>query len=292
MKKVGIILNLGREGASLIAKELLSWLKERELEVLIEKEIASLAHLEEAGVERARISKEADLIIALGGDGTLLHAANLARERSIPILGINLGSLGFLTEITQTELYDSLTKILEGPFEVENRIMLEAKINDDLLESKALNDVIVTMGALARPIHLDVSINSEYLGSYLADGLIVATPTGSTAYSLSAGGPILNPLLRVLVLTPICPHTLAVRPIVISSQEEVGISIRSDHEGVMLTIDGQEGHLLNSGDQIVVKKAKELTKLIDITQKSFYEVLRTKLNWGGLRGKSEKQGDY
>jgi len=292
MKKVGIILNLGREGASLIAKELLSWLQKRGLEALIEKEIASLAHLEEAGVERARISKEADLVIALGGDGTLLHAANLARERSIPILGINLGSLGFLTEITQTELYDSLTKILEGKFEVENRIMLEAKINDDLLESKALNDVIVTMGALARPIHLDVSIDNEYLGSYLSDGLIVATPTGSTAYSLSAGGPILNPLLRVLVVTPICPHTLAVRPIVISEEEEVSIFIRSDHEGVMLTIDGQEGHLLNSGDQIVVKKAEESTTLVNIAQKSFYEILRTKLNWGGLRGKGEKQGDY
>lgn len=285
MKKVGIILNLGREGAFLIAKELLSWLKDRGLEALIEKEVASLAHIEEAGVEKTKISKEADFIIALGGDGTLLHAANLARERSIPILGINLGSLGFLTEITQTELYDSLTKILEGKFEVENRIMLEAKINDDPLESKALNDVIVTMGALARPIHLDVSINSQYLGSYLADGLIVATPTGSTAYSLSAGGPILNPLLKVLVLTPICPHTLAVRPMVITEDEEVSISIRSDHEGVMLTIDGQEGHMLNGGDQIVVKKAKEVTGLINITQKSFYEVLRTKLNWGGLRAK-------
>lgn len=283
IKTITLFINPNRKEAPLVLKELKHWLsREGEYNLLVEEKIADQLGQKELGVPDSILKNTADLVIALGGDGTILHAVKLMANRNVPILGVNFGGLGFLTEITQGELYSSLKDVLEGKFDIEERMMLEARINEDTTSSyKALNDIVITKGTIARIIPLKVFIDSEYLTTYQGDGIIVATPTGSTAYSLSAGGPIVIPSMKTIILTPICPHTLGVRPMVIPHLSNISIIIESDEEGIMLTIDGQEGIKLNLHDKIDITCADLPIKLIKSRKRSYYEVLRAKLKWGG-----------
>ncbi|MEW6094953.1 MAG: NAD(+)/NADH kinase [bacterium] len=281
IKTITLFINPNRKDAPLVLKELLSWLdKEGEYKLLMEEKIATQLAQKELGATESTLKDTSDLVIALGGDGTMLHAVRLMADRDVPILGVNFGGLGFLTEITQQELYSSLKDVLNGKFDIEERMMLETKISGQTTY-KALNDVVITKGTLARVVPLKVLIDSEYLTTYQGDGIIVATPTGSTAYSLSAGGPIVIPEMKTIILTPICPHTLGVRPMVIPHISKITIVIESDAEGIMLTIDGQQGIKLNFHDEVDITYAKKPIKLIKPKKRSFYEVLRTKLKWGG-----------
>jgi NAD+ kinase len=224
-----------------------------------------------------------DLVVVLGGDGTLLKAARLYGHQEAPILGVNLGGLGFLTEISLDELRPLFERILRGEYQTENRMVLTAGI---IREGKAcpvipfLNDVVINKGAVARIIDLETSIGGQFLTSYRGDGLIVATPTGSTAYNLSAGGPILHPALKTILLTPICPFTLTNRPIILQDDAVIDIRLGTKASEVWLTFDGQVGYPLNAGDLVRVQKAVKSIRLIKTPYKNYFEILRTKLKWG------------
>jgi NAD+ kinase len=225
----------------------------------------------------------ADLILVLGGDGTLLKAARLYGDRGTPILGVNLGGLGFLTEIALEEFYSILEKISQGDFQTETRMMLNAEIirRDQVLEPTVfLNDVVINKGALARIIDLETSIDDQFLTTYRADGLIVATPTGSTAYNLAAGGPILHPALKTIIITPICPFTLTNRPIIVQDNAVIDIRLGAKSRDVWLTFDGQIGHPLQPGDLVRVQRASGQITLIKSPFKNYFEILRAKLKWG------------
>ena len=224
-----------------------------------------------------------DLVVVLGGDGTLLKAARLYGHQEAPILGVNLGGLGFLTEISLDELRLLMDGILEGDYQIENRMVLTAGI---IREGEVhpvipfLNDVVINKGAVARIIDLETSIGGQFLTSYRGDGLIVATPTGSTAYNLSAGGPILHPALKTILLTPICPFTLTNRPIILQDDAVIDIRLGTKASEVWLTFDGQVGYPLNAGDLVRVQKAVKSIRLIKTPFKNYFEILRTKLKWG------------
>ena len=224
-----------------------------------------------------------DLVVVLGGDGTLLKAARIYGERRAPILGVNLGGLGFLTEITQEEFYAILEKILQGEFQTESRMMLSAEIIRQgrvLAPTSFLNDAVINKGALARIIDLETSIDNLFLTSYRSDGLIVATPTGSTAYNLAAGGPILHPALQTIIITPICPFTLTNRPIIVQDNSIIDIRLGTKARDVWLTFDGQIGYPLEPGDLVRIRKAAVQIELIKSPFKNYFEILRTKLKWG------------
>ncbi len=239
-----------------------------------------------AVVERTDLPSRADVVIVLGGDGTLLAMAKAIAEsgHDIPILAVNFGSLGFLTEITRPEIYDSLDAVINGQATHDQRMMLRAsatRAGEPLLTHLALNDVVFSRTALSRMIELEVSVGDQFVASVRADGLIVATPTGSTAYNLAAGGPIVHPSMDALVLTPIAPHTLTNRPIVISADREVRVKSSGSNAGdeVYVTVDGQTGFALHEGDQIAITKAERPIRLIRATTRSYFEVLRQKLKW-------------
>jgi NAD+ kinase len=227
--------------------------------------------------------QRADLVIVLGGDGTLLSVARRANSRIVPILGVNLGSLGFLTSTTTSELFSTLEQVLQGEYEVEQRSLLSVTLmrNGERTESfQVLNDAVINKGALARIIDLEAWVDDHYLCTYKADGLIVATPTGSTAYSLAAGGPIIAPAVSVVVLSPICPHMLTNRPIVLPDTANIRVVLRTAEEDVILTLDGQEGHPLKQGDTVSIKRSDSTVALIKPQNRTFFEVLRSKLRWG------------
>jgi NAD+ kinase len=239
-----------------------------------------------ATVDRKDLASRVDVVIVLGGDGTLLAMAKAIAEsgHDIPILAVNFGSLGFLTEITRPEIYESLDTVINGKATHDLRMMLRAvatRAGQPPLTHLALNDVVFSRTALSRMIELDVSVGDQFVTSVKADGLIVATPTGSTAYNLAAGGPIVHPSMDALVLTPIAPHTLTNRPIVISADREVRVKSAGTNAGdeIHVTVDGQTGFTLNEGDQIVITKAERPIRLIRATTRSYFEVLRQKLKW-------------
>jgi NAD+ kinase len=238
---------------------------------------------QDTGSEGVTPDGPADLILVLGGDGTLLKAARLYGRRGTPILGVNLGGLGFLTEIALEEFYSILGKIFQGDFQTETRMMLKAEIirRDQVLEPTVfLNDVVINKGALARIIDLETSIDDQFLTTYRADGLIVATPTGSTAYNLAAGGPILHPALKTIIITPICPFTLTNRPIILQDNAVIDIRLGAKSREVWLTFDGQIGHPLQPGDLVRVQRASGQITLIKSPFKNYFEILRAKLKWG------------
>jgi NAD+ kinase len=227
--------------------------------------------------------KPLDLVIVLGGDGTLLKAVRLYGALEAPILGVNLGGLGFLTEIALDELRLLFEKILQGDYQTEPRMVLTARIvrgGEDLPALPFLNDVVINKGVLARIIDLETSIDGQFLTSYRGDGLIVATPTGSTAYNLAAGGPILHPSLQTIILTPICPFTLTNRPIIVQDNAVIDIRLGSKAKEVWLTFDGQVGYPLREGDLVRIQKAVKSILLIKTPFKNYFEILRTKLKWG------------
>jgi NAD+ kinase len=229
------------------------------------------------------VGEGADLIIVLGGDGTLLNVSRHGKRKEVPILGINLGGLGFLTETSVEELPATLAKVLKGDFGISKRIMLDVSVKregDSIFSITLLNDAVITKDALARIIDIETYVNDEYLTTYKADGLILSTPTGSTGYSLAAGGPLLYPSLSNIIVTPICPHTLTNRPIILPENVEVRAQLKSKEEKVVLTIDGQVGFPLQYDDEVTIKKSSHTVNLIKSSSRGYFEILRTKLKWG------------
>lgn len=281
MKKIGIICKVGRPEPPETLKNLLSWLKEKGYETYVDIETASVLNIE--GTSRLLIPTVADVIIVLGGDGTMLSVCKLVGDKEVPILGINLGTLGFLTEVQVDKLYETLEKVLSGECSIEERLMLLARVlrdGEQIAEYTAMNDVVVTKGAFARILDLETYVNHNYVTTFRSDGLIISTPTGSTAYSLSAGGPILYPTLNSIVLTPICSHTLTNRPIVLPDDVSIKVVLRSWSEEVFLTLDGRAGFPLDENDIVEVSKAQFKAKLIIPWGRDYFQTLRTKLKWG------------
>jgi NAD+ kinase len=281
MKKIGIICKTGIAEPSEILKGLLPWLRQKNCEAYVDIETASILNIE--GFSRSEIPSLVDIIVVLGGDGTMLSVCRLVGDKGIPILGANIGGLGFLTEVQKDELYEFFENVLAGECPIEERIMLTTYVhrnNERIAEYIVMNDVVVNKGALARIIDLETYINHAYVTTFKADGLIVSTPTGSTAYALSAGGPILYPTLSSIVLVPICPHTLTNRPIVLPDDVIIEIILRSQTEDVFLTLDGQVGFPLKLNDIVEVRKSPFKTKLLTPCKKDYFQILRTKLKWG------------
>ena len=282
MKKIALFAKVHDPRCLVAAGELIQWLLARGCEPLVEAHLAR--HLERPnGMADEQIPEEADLVVVLGGDGTLISVARLMGDHRAPILGINLGSLGFLTEITLDELYPALEACLAGAYQTTERMMLHVVIERDgriIAEHRVLNDAVINKGALARIIDLEATINGLHLTTFKADGLIISSPTGSTGYSLSANGPIIHPALDCIVITPICPHTLTNRPIVVDRHAEITLILRSQHEDVYLTLDGQVGVEMKTGDVVRIMKAVSKTRLVTSANRDFFEVLRTKLKWG------------
>jgi NAD+ kinase len=281
MKKIGIICKLNRKEPQDILKELLPWLRQRGCEVFVDQD--SAAPLNIRGYDRNEIPSHAEVVLVLGGDGTMLSVIRLVAGAGIPVLGINLGSLGFLTEVNKEEIYSTVEEMLSGGCALEERLMLKTTLRrgaEVIDQVSVLNDVVINKGALARIIDLEVSVDQSYVTTYKADGLIISTPTGSTAYSLSAGGPILYPTIENIVLTPICSHTLTNRPIVLSDKVSIVIKLRSSSEDVFLTLDGQVGCALKTDDVIEVVKADYKARLLVAGGTGYFDVLRKKLKWG------------
>src|SRR5215831_16037431 len=283
---VGIFSRPRRADLTNIVVPLLDWLTKRGYSALYDTETAeALSDGCKPGIERQQLASEADLLLVLGGDGTLLAAAREAAPHGIPILPINLGSLGFLTSFTLEELYPALEECLSGKAETSERVMLTASLwrHGQIVESEnVLNEAVINKGALARMIEVELFIDSEFVCRYRADGLIIATPTGSTAYSLSAGGPIVHPAVESLIVTPICPHTLTDRPVVIGDNCSIEMRLRGQAESVYLTLDGQKGIVMESEDCVSIARAQDRLRLIQPHRKSYYEILRSKLKWGEM----------
>lgn len=284
---IGIIAKNNIEEPLKITKKLSNWLKERGVEVYVEKELGKKIHHPNS-IDRTDIPELVDVILVFGGDGTFLGVAREACKYGTPILGINLGGLGFLTEVTVDELYPMMERIIAGDYEVEDRQMLITSIRrgkKNIGTYEVLNDVVINKGALARIIDLAIYIEDSHVTTYKADGIILATPTGSTAYSLSAGGPIVHPGIPVTIITPICPHTLTNRPLVVSSEMKVEIKVTTQEPDTYLTLDGQIGVRLKTGDLIEVKRTDTSVKLIKSPFRDFFSILKTKLMWGERYGK-------
>jgi len=281
-KKVGIIAKKNKLEAIEASHNLMNWFRSRGIEVILNEDLRNKVDGERESISKVNFS-QIGLAVVLGGDGTLLSAARLIGTSEVPILGVNLGGLGFLTAFSLDELYPVLEKILSGNYETEKRMMLNTTIfreDETLAEYSVLNDVVITKAAIARIIDLETSIDKHYLTMFKADGLIVSTPTGSTAYSMAAGGPIVFPSLQAIILTPICPHTLAHRPILVPYKAEIKIIIKSKNEGVFLTFDGQVGQSLRENDVVKIKESDHAVRLIKSPFRDYFEVLRTKLRWG------------
>jgi NAD+ kinase len=282
IKTVGIISKPSVPAATRLVPELIRWLEERGLSVRYDDETATYAGTSE-GMPRDRVTEGADLIIVLGGDGTLLSAARAIRGREVPLFPVNLGGLGFLTAITMDEIFPELERALRGEHRIGRRKLLDAELirNDQQIgRYDALNDVVITKSAIARMIDLDAHVDQMFVCRYKADGLIVATPTGSTAYSLSAGGPIIFPSVGAICLTPICPHMLTNRPVIVPDSSTIRITSQAEDDSAFLTIDGQIGEPLRQGDQIVCRSSAYSLLLIRPPRMLFFDVLRQKLKWG------------
>ena len=288
MKRIGIIAKQNKPEAAPIVKRLVEWLQPRKIEVYIEEGMGEGFHPPLVGphlnsIKRDDIPTQVEMIIVLGGDGTLLSVARLVGDHGVPILGVNLGGLGFLTEITLEELYRVLERVVQGDFITDERVVFKAAVirrGERMAEFTVLNDAVVNKGALARIIDLETTINGEYLTTFKSDGLILSTPTGSTAYNLSAGGPIVHPSLHCIIITPICPHTLTNRPIMIPDDVEIRAILKTKQQEVILTLDGQQGFTLEFEDVVEVRKAENRILLIKSPYRHYFEVLRKKLKWG------------
>jgi NAD+ kinase len=283
IRSAGIICKPLKDVVAAMVPGLVVWLQQHNVEVLVDEETAACADCHVRALPRPDLADKIDLLIVLGGDGTLLSAARALNGHQVPILAVNLGGLGFLTSVTREELYPVLERVLEGKHKTSQRMMLNAQIirNGSPAEQQvALNDAVINKAALARMLDFDVYVDGSQIGRYRADGLIVATPTGSTAYSLAAGGPILHPHLDAFVITPICPHMLTNRPLVIPDTSRVEIDIAAAEEPVYLTLDGQVGFQLQAEDRVGISKSESRVYFVQSPQKTYYEVLRSKLRWG------------
>lgn len=285
VRSIGLVVKRDDAGALKVAADLATWMRSLELTVVAEPETAE--RLGAAAAAKEELVRRADLIVVVGGDGTMLSVAGLVGERQTPILGVNLGGLGFLTEATIDEAQSSVARVLAGEYEFDRRITLEATVErpagvEPPLPRQAytaLNDVVINKRALGRMLELDVVADHRWFCSYRADGLIVATPTGSTAYALSAGGPIVFPTLEVMVLAPICPHTLSNRPVVLPDSFELEIRVRAADREASLTLDGRECAQLCAADTVRIRKGKSTVNLVR-SPHPYFEIWRNKLRWG------------
>jgi NAD+ kinase len=280
--KIGIIAKPHGAEIKPVIEALAPWLKAQGKEVFIDADTARAAGLTSTH-QKSKIPGLVDMVIVLGGDGTLLSVARLIEQRDVPILGVNLGGLGFLTEVTQDTLYPTLEQVFQQRFIPQERLLLKAEVlrqGEIVAQSYCLNDTVLSKGFLARMIKLETSVDGQFLTALRGDGLIIATPTGSTAYSLSSGGPIVHPAVDAMIFTPICPHTLTNRPIVIPATGRVEAVLRSAEEGALVTFDGQVGVHLRQHDVVAVTTAEHRIKLFRSPTRSDFQVWRTKLKWG------------
>jgi NAD+ kinase len=280
--KIGIVAKAHIQQFSGQLKQVLDLLKDRQCQPLVAQQVVDEFGLENIkGYPFKKLPELSDALIVFGGDGTLLSIARLIGENRCPILGVNLGSLGFLTEVTRDESLDSINELISGRYRINRRALLDVRLNrkgEEIASYRSLNEAVVNKGALARIITLETFCGEDLIANFTADGIIIATPTGSTGYSLSAGGPILVPTQELIVLTPICPHILTSRSLIVPAESEVRVKLKGG-EDVMLTIDGQVGTKVLPGDEVICWTSDCFVELIESTSRNFFDVLRNKLKW-------------
>lgn len=290
MKTIGLAVNQAKPKAIPLTKELIHFIEEQGARVFVEEEIAKILDRPDLSLPLKRFPEKVDLIFVLGGDGTLLGAARRFAPYDLPILGINVGHLGFLSEAEPKDLKTAVYRVLHGDYVLEKRMMLEASVERDgkiVASSIALNDIDIGKRSLGRMVTISIFVDDMFVETYAGDGLIVSTPTGSTAYSLSCGGPIVSPHMNLLLLTPVCPHRLSSRPIIVAEDQVVRVVVAANHRDIGMTVDGQLGFPLNDRDTIIVKKSSFVTTLIKWKEREFFSVLRRK-----LQEPHEDQGRY
>lgn len=281
----GIVANSEKPITHKILPELCRWLKTKDADFFVEECLAERLSLSSDAAPRVKaeaLSQRCQMVISFGGDGTILSTARIIGSSGVPILGVKIGGMGFLAEVSPDEIYATLEEILAGRFQIVERIVLEGEIEGGGKPGRyfALNDFVLDKGAVSRVIRIKTFIDDQFLNTYIGDGLIVATATGSTAYSLAAGGPILLPSMEAIIINPISPHTLAARPVVIPGDRTVTATVLFAPQGVMLSADGQSGVTIGEGQSVTIKKADYRIKLVSHPDRSFYDVLRAKLKWG------------
>jgi NAD+ kinase len=287
---IGLIVNVEKladnPDVARLAREAVALLQRRGVRVFLNEESAARLGHAALGIPEGDLAERSEVLVVFGGDGTILGAARQAAPRAIPILGVNLGAFGFLAEVSDLQVGEALTRLLEGDYRLDERMMLRAEVHREDREGReflALNDIVVTKSGYARILRVRSEVNGRHLATLLADGLIVATPTGSTAYSLSAGGPIVHPAVEVIVVTPICAHTLNARAVVVSGNDVITVRVQPVGKPVApptLTVDGQEGFPLETDDVVKVERSPHRTRLIRLGSVGFYDMLRNKLTWG------------
>lgn len=283
IKNAGLYCKPRKDAVAEVVPRIAEWLKQRKVAALYDETAAACFAPAEKAASAAEMAAKCDLLIVLGGDGTLLAAARQFHEAEIPMLAVNLGGMGFMTSVTVEEAFPLLEIVVAGKHRLSPRMMLKSELvraGAVIETNQALNDAVITKAALSRILDLDLSVDGSFLGRYRADGLIVSTPTGSTAYSLAAGGPILFPVLQAFVLTPICPHMLTNRPLVLPDSMQIEIDFNELDEQAYLTLDGQIGHELRRGDHIRISKSAHRVMLVRPQEQTYFKVLRNKLRWG------------
>jgi NAD+ kinase len=288
IKRIGVVVKPHQPDALDTLCRLTEWLNEREIKLVGQDEIAHEQIERQTGcsveiVKDDQLALSVDLILVLGGDGTMIATARIIGDTEVPVIGVNYGGLGYLAEFPIEELFTALESILSGEYKVQERVMLAVELwrGEQLItRSRVLNDVVVNKSALARIIEMEAYLDSQFVNRFRADGLIVATPTGSTAYNLSAGGPVIYPSMNGVVITPICPFTLSNRPIVVPDESMIEVRLMTDKEEVALTLDGQVGVPLKVRDRIVIRKSGTTFNLVQPPNRNYFDVLRDKLKWG------------
>lgn len=279
MKTIAVYPNIGKKEAPLVLERIFAFFADKPVRLILPKDESRFFRRERYGVEN--IWREpADMALSIGGDGTLLGVCRSYGTRSVPVCGINIGTLGFMADIELDELETKLNKIYTGDYRIEHRLLLSGFVNSGghkRFLGHAINDVVIAKGGVSRMLRLGLRINKTHLIDYQADGLIISSPTGSTAYSLSAGGPIMNPIVKALVLTPICAHTFNMRPIVIDEKDVVHVKVAAIHQDIVVTFDGQESYRLLPGDEVIVRKSRAQARIVKFEDKDYYQILRTKL---------------
>jgi NAD+ kinase len=284
LTRIGIVANLRKPHVTNVATSIVRLVEQRGATVSVQDRLAALIGRDDLALPLESYPGKVDIVFVLGGDGTLLGVARRLAAHRIPLLGINLGHLGFLSESEPEDMEEAVSRVLKGNYYLEKRLMIEADVlrnGKRLKKYIALNDVNIGKGALGRMVTLQVYVDDMYLDQYVGDGLIVSTPTGSTAYSLSCGGPIVSPQINVILITPICPHTLSARPVVVSDEQQIRIEVSATHSDVGISIDGQEGMRLEDGDRVVVRESSHFTTLVKWRERGFFDVLRAKLSGNG-----------
>lgn len=288
IKRVGIVVKPHLQDASQTVCQVVSWLSERSVTVVGSPGIERERIEQETGcvievVANDELAARVDLILVLGGDGTMIATSRMVGDTEVPVLGVNYGGLGYLAEFRVAELYAALATILDGNYEIEKRVMLAVELRrgeEQITRNRVLNDIVINKSALARIIEIEAYLNQQFVNSFRADGLIVSTPTGSTAYNLSAGGPVIYPSMNAVVITPICPFTLSNRPIVVPDESLIELRLKTANEDVALTLDGQVGFPLKPEDRVLIRKSKATFNLVQPMNRNYFEVLRDKLRWG------------